>query len=468
MTHATTEPLTSGDAEFAIGGRSLESHLREGGAWSLLGKVVGGLLIFAMNLLLVRLLPASGVGAYYLVFSLAAAAAMLGQFGIGQATIRKMGELLAQGDTAGAHRIARHAILIVSPVAAAMFVILVALPLDRVVARLFPATPIGHLIPLAAAWAGLMLIQSIVAEVFRGLAEIRRAVITFDVAPNLLITAALLALVLFAPDVGLRGVLWICVTAVTVNTAVALFELNRRLEARRWEWERGELLQLVRLGLPVWLATIAFAVMANAPLWIIGAFRSGEEVALFGVATKLSNLVGLPLLVVNGVLSPLIPQMYARGRRESLQAVLQGSAALAAIPAVGCLLLLLLFREQGLAWIFGPFYANALAIALALMIGQTINVLAGPCGLVLIMTGHQRAASVILVTFTTLGVSVAAALAPLYGSLAVAVVVGITIAMQNVFTSAYARRVIGLKTYAALSSRILANFNWRNGSAGRV
>jgi O-antigen/teichoic acid export membrane protein len=452
-------------AEFAIGGRSIQGHLRQGGAWSLGGKIGAGLSVFAVNLLLTRLLPPAEVGAYYLVFSLVAAVTILGQFGVSQVAIRRMGELLAQEDVPSAHRVARHAILIVSMTAVGGFVLLLALPLEGVLARLFPATPIGALVPLAAAWAALSLIQSVVSEVFRGMAEIRRAVITFDLVPTLSTALVLLALVLFARNVTLRDVLWISLIAVAANTAFALFGLSRRF--RSWSWSTGELVALVRLGLPVWLATIAMVAATNAPLWIIGAFRSGEEIALFGVATKLANVAALPLLMVNGVLSPLIPQMFARGRREDLQVILQGTAALAAIPGILGLLFLVVFREHGLAWIFGAFYAKGLAVAFVLMIGQTINVLTGSCGLVLIMTGHERAASVLVLLFTSLAVTLAVVVAPRYGSLAVAAVMASAIALQNMFTMLYARRVAGLKTHAALNGRrILSMFDWRHGRAG--
>jgi O-antigen/teichoic acid export membrane protein len=60
---------------------------------------------------------------------------------------------------------------------------------------------------------------------------------------------------------------------------------------------------------PMWVTNITLFVGTQTDIWIVGAFRSQEEVAIYGAAVKLVLMVALPLQIVSTVVPPLITEM---------------------------------------------------------------------------------------------------------------------------------------------------------------
>ena len=65
-------------------------------------------------------------------------------------------------------------------------------------------------------------------------------------------------------------------------------------------------------AIPFLLIALTSFVLLSADVWILGFFD--QDVAVYGMASRLVTFVAMPLLVVNLVLPPIVAEMYARGR----------------------------------------------------------------------------------------------------------------------------------------------------------
>jgi O-antigen/teichoic acid export membrane protein len=63
--------------------------------------------------------------------------------------------------------------------------------------------------------------------------------------------------------------------------------------------------EIIKISWPLWITNLTLFVLVQSALWVMGLFRSPEEVAVYGAAVRAITLVTMPLLIVNLVVPPL-------------------------------------------------------------------------------------------------------------------------------------------------------------------
>ncbi len=199
---------------------------------------------------------------------------------------------------------------------------------------------------------------------------------------------------------------------------------------------------LVRLNL--WL-------MTGADIWVLGVFRPPEDVAVYGVATRLAVFIGLPLVVCSGALAPLIAELHSQGDRQRLERVVRSAATVSILPTLGLFAFFTLFGDRVLQLVFTSPYADGYALLVLLALGRSGSVFCGAAALSLTMSGHQR-------DVVTVGVSAAIAMvvgylvaAQAYGAVGVACVAAIALLAYNASLAVIARHRLGIRTWATVS-----------------
>ncbi len=468
---------------------SLARRLASGGAWALGGKaatVLGGL---ASGMLLSRLLTPDALGGYLLAASLAAAGAIAGSAGLPQAVVR----LVAGGLGAGRQARARSALAVTFALGAAGAVgtgLLYAGFGGALAAGLLGTRALLPLTGLVAAWIAVLAVQGLVTEAFRGLGDFRWAAVLGGPLPAVLFAAALLAagwrhLPLAAarhhlpsapgwrdlPPGGtaLSTVVLLAVATAALATLPGAWALRRRagrLPRPRSGGERVAPGALLRIACPLLVTSLTLFAAAHADLWIVGALRPHREVAVYGVAARAATVVAMPLLVVNAVLPPVVAELHAQGRRDELERVLRGAAALAGLPALAALAALAIAGGPLLGLMYGHAYRAGGAVLTLLACGQAAVVCTGSCGLTLAMTGRQA----LLATATGIGgglTVVAAALAARpFGTTGVAAATAAGLVLQNLAMLVAVRLTAGVWTHLSLAPLLGAARAFRAG--GRV
>lgn len=138
-------------------------------------------------------------------------------------------------------------------------------------------------------------------------------------------------------------------------------------------------------------------VSSLAPLTaILGVFGAGIlgdriDVANLRVAESLAMLVGLPQVWANVAVSPRFAHFWAENNIRSMQDEYAKNAREAFLMAALIALLLLLFGNPLVAFLYGPSFANSLtSVLLPLTLGHLISAYAGSSGQLLIMAGCAR------------------------------------------------------------------------------
>jgi O-antigen/teichoic acid export membrane protein len=293
-----------------------------------------------------------------------------------------------------------------------------------------------------------------VAEVFRGLHDIRLAVFLDGVLASVLL--ALFILVLYLQGITLEY--WSAVLVSLLAAATSLFFGSLQFWRRRKVF-RGDggipRREVVGISAPLFVTTLANYAINNFSLWIVAANLPADEVAVYGAAWRLVNLIALPITLMNMTVNPVIAGLNASNEKQKLQLALRGTATLAAIPAFVVVLGFIFFGSDILSLVFGSIYSDGSGVLVILSLGMLAHVWTGSCGQVLALTGHQRALMVVTVVTGLFSVFLAIVSVRYLGLVGVALAVAVGRVLQNSTYWLLVWRLTGLWTHGTLRPSFL-------------
>ena len=425
-------------------------RLISGGAWAFAGRMLTAITGLLLNVLIARVLPPAGVGAYFLLGSFVTVAVLIAQLGLQRAIVRLVAESVASGHPGRAHGVII-GVLRIGLVAAVVVAVLAWINRHLVGEELFHSQAIADVMWLGALWIVVRSLLALLAEGFRGFHDIRLATLFNGLASN-----SLLLILLFFCWIGLLPktlsvvVLFVVIAAV-ISLAVAGWLMSRRLK-RGVSREKVPARRLFEVGLPLLMSSLTLFLLTQGDLWIVGAFCPQSDVAIYGAAARLVQLVAMPIMIVSAVLPPIIADLYSRGELVRLEKVLRGTAALASIPAIAMLFVVVVAAPEILALVYGEFYKSAALPLIFLSLGHAVNVWAGSGMLVLMMTENQVALMKISVAFAVLLVLGDLFVVKTFGIDGVAAVSGAVGAAQALVMLVIVRRKTGVWAHSSFGS----------------
>jgi len=176
---------------------------------------------------------------------------------------------------------------------------------------------------------------------------------------------------------------------------------------------------------------------------MIGAILGAEQAGIYAVASRITGLVVFGLSAVNAIAAPMISELYSTARHLALQRVVTLSARGVFAFALVASISLAIFGEYLLGW-FGEEFVKAYEPLLILLIGQVINAMSGSVGYLMVMTGHQKQAAIILGVSATINVLMNVILIYILGIIGAAIATAITTALWNLMMLYYVWRRLNI------------------------
>jgi O-antigen/teichoic acid export membrane protein len=439
----------------------LNRRLSFAGTFTLAGKAVAILASLISYSLLARMLSPTGLGAYFIALSIVMYGSLLGALGLERVAVRYVAESLGLKEFDRARRVVSlvFRLGIVSSGAASLTYVCFGRVLGL---TLFDSPELAGATALIAGWLAAMALLRLYIETFRGF-------------QNFLLTSLL--------DGGFSGVLlcsclgllwWLGIRSLSLANAISLtmisvlaviifasWRLHNRVKRLPRETKGAQIeargaqvpaREMVRVAWPLLIINIvlfATSEQAYPQLWILGAFRPAEEVAIYGAAMKLGVIVTLPWAIINSVVPPLIAEMYVQGERGKLASVLRATTALAFIPAFLASLALILLGGPILGLTFGSTYKEGAMVLALLSVAMLVIVWAGPCQMTLMMTGHQTRMMVVASAPVALAIVGSIMVAGQYGAVGVALIASTGTVLQTILLWLTTRVSTGLWTHVS-------------------
>ena len=434
-----------------------------GSTWALGGKIGAATIGLVTNGVLTRLLTKQEFGVYLLAFSIISLGAVVGSFGLPKTVLRFIAESMTLGQPGRARRAIYTALGlgVVGTVGTSLaYLFMVG---DLVGRHLFDSSALIAVIGLTAGWMAISTMQEIVAETFRGFHDIRMATLfgglaTGGKSAGLIMRAVLLAcLLLLASTIehtDVRTVMLVSIGSGAASSLLAVMFLHRRVSSLGTQGADDPIStkDTLRDAFPLLAISLtSFVLLSAADLWILGFFRSTEEVGLYGAASRLVTLIAMPLLITNLVLPPIIAEMYAHGRTVRLERALRSFSTVSGVPSLLVLIVFMLLGGPILGVVYGSGYQSAAMVLVLLSAGKLAAVWAGSCGAVLQFTGHQG--SMLRVNLLTSPLFIIGALLVVrdYGPIGVASMTAAITVLQNVALVLVTKRKTGMWTHVSLS-----------------
>ena len=436
----------------------LTRRLLSGGTWALVGKLGVALSQLTVNALLARLLSPQDLGAYFLAFSLVSFGAILGSLGLTQAGIRFVAESMGLNEYGRVRRLVNLTLRI--GISGALVVGLSYLLFGEELGRIvFQAPALVGVTGLVAGWMAVASVQGLLSEIFRGFHDIRLATILGgSVTGGGLLAGSLMVLgvgvlYLLEDESTLQPILLLVLFCSFVTTLLSGWLLRRKLSSlpEKELHNRASPSEMLHVALPLLTTSLVLIAITQVDLWIVGAFRSQQEVAVYGAVSRMVLLVAIPLRIINVVVPPLIAEMYSQGKRQILERTLRSTAAVAGAPASIVLLGFIFLGAPLLGIVYGDYYRDGATVLALLSLGQLVSVLTGSCGVVLAMTGRQNILMATTVVCGAATVIVGLTVVDQYGATGVAAAVAGGVALQNTLMWLEAKVIVGIWTHVGLA-----------------
>jgi O-antigen/teichoic acid export membrane protein len=437
---------------------ALRRRILLGSAWVLGGKIATIVLSVLMNAMMARLLTPDELGAYFTSYTMVVIGGAIAQLGLDRAVVRFASSAIGADEFGRARAAIRMSLRYGAIGAFAVGALLVLGLGDWLALHVFHSPLLASVVPLTAGWLVVTALQSLFVETFRALQRFDLSTILDQLLVDVLTASLLGALLLSRSATTLHTVILISTFATLTATLIAGGLLLGRVRGLRGT---GEITreEIFAFAWPALVTNLAILLLGSGvDLWVIGAIRGQSEVAIYGAASRLVVLVATPFLIIQGVVPPIAAELYAQHRIDDMERALRGAASIAGFPSF---LVLLIFMAFG-PWImrigYGPYYEQGAAVLVILSTGRLLAVWTGSCGVVLMMTGHQKAVMTVTITTGSASVALGILAAQRYGYVGVAVTTSATLIAQNLIQLFLVHRYIGIWTQIYLSPRKVWEF----------
>ncbi len=434
--------------------KSISHRLLNGGIIAFVGKSSVAIGVVLVNALVARLLTPQETGLFMLALSIVTVAAVIADFGFGKTLLRTIPEAMANGDKARAISHIRHVFVAASLTVLVTVIVLVSPFGVWIAGKLSHGALLGELMPLVAMWLVVTVAISLLAETCRGFHHIASAIFyggALTGLGNILIVSIVLGIAwLTSMAVTLAQVLILFIIAGALLSLFAILKLFKSLRDDGVSTDKP-IRSIFKMAWPFWISSMALILLVHAQIWILGYFRSPEEVAAFALVARLALLVSFPLIIINSVLPPLISELHAKADIRKMERMLRISAGLTTLCSLLIFLILLIAGDWLSGMLFGEYFTGNWSIMMVLASGWLFHVWAGSGGFVLNMTDNQRSAMIINLVSGLVTVLSGLWLTQLYGGLGMAIASSFGLILVNVLMLLVIRYKLNIRIYSGLT-----------------
>lgn len=349
-------------------------------------RALGAVLAFVFNVILARFLGAEGAGLFFLALSVVLIADVIGRFGLEHSLLRFVSAAHAQEDWGGVAGVWRHA-LRMGITASVLTALLVALTAAPVANHLFGKPELqGLLLTLSFAIVPLALTR-LYAAALRGMTRIQIHQWLQNALPIALVISLLIPLDLQFGKA--HGAALAYVSGWTLALCIGWWCWGGVMESVpsvRPSFERSRLLESC---VPMLALTLSVLLLTQLPVFFIGIWSDGKEVAIFSAAVRIALLAAFVLHSMTGIFLPRFSGLIASRKLGDLERVARQSITLAALCVMPLWIAALLFPGQVLT-LFGEEFRGGASILMVVFTGQMLFGIFGVGGEILTMGGHER------------------------------------------------------------------------------
>jgi O-antigen/teichoic acid export membrane protein len=423
-------------------------RLRRGGIVFTANRLAGMVLGVATSVVLVRVANPVEIASYLLLTQAALALDLVLQLGLGFAALRFVPLCRGEGGGRATARLRRRLLGIqVATWLAAAPVLLLAWP--RIAPRL-NAPELAGSAPLLLGIAMLTSLNQLADAYLRSFRLYGASAVLSHVLPRALLVAGFAWLLGgggTASWVMLAAIFAVSHAATALCYALALPATTREETSEpRTAGEPPSAGSILATTTALGLRNSAMVLLVSSDLWILSWARPHEDVAVYGMVTRILQV----MTAIPAIAGFLLPQefslMHADGRRGELEKLARTAATAVGLVSFAGLAGLVLLGRPLIRIAFGNAYVSGWGILVILALGSFWDAACGSAGYLLQMTGHHTRLLLVTLAAAAVNLVASALLAPALGGLGVALATTATLIVLNTSNLRSARRLVGVRT----------------------
>ncbi len=168
-----------------------------------------------------------------------------------------------------------------------------------------------------------------------------------------------------------------------------------------------------------------------------------EQLGVFTICLKLAMLVRIPVFAINSVTAQKFSYLFYQQKKNQLKKYIAKSSSATLILA-SMVVAFFYFGAKPLLSIFGTEYAEYIGVFYILLATQYVDVLFGPTGNILRMTGHEKTQNLFMVLSFLCTVSLSIYFHESYDLFTSAIIVFISQIVWNILATAYLYKRLNL------------------------
>ncbi|MEM7501236.1 MAG: oligosaccharide flippase family protein [Pseudomonadota bacterium] len=392
---------------------------------SLLVNAAGAAAVFASQVVVAKYAGITAYGEFAFVFAITQILVVVGKLGYDSATQKLIPEYITRGEHDRASGLIKGSFLavvgasVIGGAALATWGLLVAE--DSLSATVYSAALLIPVLALIKWLKGVLL----------GFQQTVRAQV-FD--PLLLFLGWTLAVAIdsyagsevSAPRI-MATLLTVAAVVLAVNMIVAR---NAQPPSVRRAAPRYDYRHWFNTALPMLLAYGLVVLMTYTDTLLIGILLGTDEAGVYMISARIASVISMPMAFVGAALAPAVSELIARRNMELLQSRITETARLGLLLAAP--LIVVVFAGCHLILeVIGDGYTIGATATRILVVAQFVNVVAGPVGLVLMMSGQHRQVGTVLAATVAGNFLLNLILIPRFGIAGAATATGLAIVGRN-------------------------------------
>lgn len=411
-------------------------------SWIVALNIVGGLVLYGLNIFLAQFMGVKQYGIYIYVLTWITIISLLSRIGFDTVLMKYVTAYFAQGKfrlLKGIIRQSHTFVLLMSLITSGLMGLIVWIIQDRLSIDLRNTFWVG------CAVLPFFSLNGIRQSILLSLKHVISATFPEKILwPSLLVLYTILGSFVLNKTLGGSEVMALTLISVVIASGVGFVWMLKHVpkalnnitpEFRSLEW--------FKVAYPLFLVSGAQILLAKTDIVMLGMLVSPEEAGKYSVAYSLAILVSFFIGSANQVIAPTISELFVKKRYVDLQQIITNSARVLLILTVPVVLVLLVFGRQ-LLGIFGEEFIEVYHVVSILIIGQFYIVLGGSVGFLMTMTEHQQTAAWIIGIVSILNVLLNAILIPSLGITGAAIATSICVILRSTILGYFVWRKLGI------------------------
>ena len=409
------------------------------------GQGTGRLLGFVMQLILARTLGPSLLGAYLLGTTIVNLANILSQLGMDNGLVRWVAHYRAAGDDARVKGTIVQA-LILSFILSLLLAAAIFFSSGYLAIRVFDKPFLETLLKAFSFAVPFVTVMSMSLWATQGFKIVKYSAFVQQMVQPL--TALVLVVVLYLSGAPVFGAVGAYVVSMIIGSVLGLFYL-RKVFPKITDASVPSIFEtrdLFRVSGPMIVASFMRHLNTWTSTLIVGAFVTTGAVALYNTAARTALLASVFVIAFNGIFSPIIADLYRRGRMEDLDETYKDVSRWVFTANLVFFLATVVLAKDVMS-VFGPRFVEGWPVLVIVAGAQMFSASVGSTGRVLAMTDHQRVVMYATVGTVILNVALNFFLVPRYGIVGSAVSTALAMIAVNGVTLIAVKHALGLWPY---------------------